>query len=462
MQTNLLSAFLAIAACLGATAARAAEPPNLAIENVAIVDVERGRVTAPQTVTVSNGRIVAIGTEAAIPDNATRIDGRGRFLMPGLVDAHVHLFNNFSKRPPNTWAFPLFVANGVTGVREMAAVPDDIATVNAWRAALADGTLVAPRVLAAGVAVDGKTPAEAAQRVDAAADAHADFIKVFSGVSVANWHAILEEAGKRGIPVAGHVPAGIPVLVAAQAGQRTAEHLMQVFEACTPIENAVIDARKQLAGSALAERADADEPRVLAAFDARTCEREARALAKTRQVQVPTIVLPWVESQPAHDASTDPRWKYLRPDERTRWQRIAEQSTPEQRTVAERRRDVARKIVLALDRANVPIVAGTDAPMPNVYPGFALHDELERLVDAGLTSAEALRAATLAPARLFGIEREAGTITIGKRADLVLLDADPLRDIRNTRRIEAVVLDGRIFDRAALDALLAKAADDAK
>jgi imidazolonepropionase-like amidohydrolase len=108
------------------------------------------------------------------------------------------------------------------------------------------------------------------------------------------------------------------------------------------------------------------------------------------------------------------------------------------------------------------MLAGTDAPMPGVYPGFALHDELERLVDAGLTPGEALRAATLAPAKFFGIEREAGTVATGKRADLVLLDADPLRDVRNTRRIDAVVLDGRLLDRAAIDALLAKAAADAQ
>ena len=460
MSSNLITTFLAIVACLGVTDARAVERKDFAIENVAIVDVEHGRTTAPQTVVVSNGRIVAIGARAAVPGDATHIDGHGRFLIPGLVDAHVHLFNNASKRPPNTWSFPLYIANGVTGVREMAAWPDDIAVVNAWRVSIADGTLVAPRILAAGVVVDGSTPAEAAQRVDLAADAHADFGKLFSGVSVANWHAMLDEAATRTLPLAGHVPAGIPALVAAKAGQRTAEHLMQLFEACTPLESELIEARKGLAGSALVERMENDEPRVLDAFDARTCERVSRELAKTRQVQVPTIVLPWVESHRTSDVSADPRWKYLRPDERMRWQRFTAQTTPEQRAIAARRWDVARKIVLALDRANVPIAAGTDAPMPDVYPGFALHDELERLVDAGLTPAEALRTATLASAKLFGIERDAGTIAVGKRADLVLLAADPLRDIRNTRRVETVVLDGRVFDREALDALLAKAAAD--
>ncbi|MET0231330.1 MAG: amidohydrolase family protein, partial [Rhodanobacteraceae bacterium] len=425
MPPNLLAALLAIFTCLGPTVARANGRPDLSIDNVAIVDIEHGRASAPQSVVISNGRIAAIGTHATIPEGALHVDGRGRFLIPGLVDAHVHLFNNASKRAPNTWTFPLYVVNGVTGVREMAAVPENIATVNAWRASLADGTLVAPRVLAAGVVAYGNTPADAAQRVDLAADAHADFIKVFSDIPAANWRAVIAEARKRGLPVEGHIPAGVPALVAARSGQRTGEHLTQLFEACTPIGNAIVDARKDLGGRALNERIESDEPRVLDAFDARTCDRVARELAKTRQVEVPTLVLTWVESQPAGDASTDPRWQYLRPDERARWERIAAEATPEQRAIAAHRRDPARKIVAALHRAKVPVAAGTDAPMRNVYPGFALHDELEYLVDAGFTPAEALRSATLVPATLFGIENEAGTIATGKRADLVLLDADP-------------------------------------
>jgi predicted amidohydrolase YtcJ len=375
---------------------------------------------------------------------------------------HVHLFNNASKRPPNTWSFALYVANGVTAVREMAALPESIATVNAWRGAAADGTLVAPRIVAAGVVVDGASPAEAAQRVDKAADAGADFIKVFSDVSVANWHAILDESRRRSVPVAGHVPAGVPVLTAATAGQRTDEHLTQVFEACTPIEQHVIDGRRDLAGHVLNERNDADEPRVLDAYDQHACDRVARALASTSLVQVPTLVLAWVESKPPDPAvASDPRWKYLRADERARWQRIATEITPEQRAVAARRWGVARKITTSLHHAGVPLLAGTDAPMPAVYPGFSLHDELERFVDAGMTPAEALRAATLAPAAFLGIADKTGSVEVGKRADLVLLDANPLRDVRNTRRIDAVVLDGRPLTRAALDALLADAAKTA-
>jgi len=177
---------------------------------------------------------------------------------------------------------------------------------------------------------------------------------------------------------------------------------------------------------------------------------------------VPTLVLDFVESQPGDaDYAQDPRFSYLRADERARWLRIAHDLGAEEREVASKRWAVARKVVASLERAHVPVLAGTDSPMPGVYPGYALHDELERLVDSGYSPAEALRAATLLPATFLHIDAELGSVATGKRADLVLLDADPLRDVRNARRIDAVVLDGRLLRRAGLDGLLAGAARDA-
>jgi imidazolonepropionase-like amidohydrolase len=452
---------LALTVLVAGSAAMAAERPSIAITDVSIVDVEHGSLSSPRTVLIADGRIVAIDapSKAAIPEAAERVDGRGKFLMPGLVDMHVHLFNNASKRPPNTWSFPLYVANGVTGVREMASLAEGIATVRQWRREMSDGSLVGPRILAAGVVAWGPSPEEAARQVDLAADAGADFIKVFSELSEPAWRAVLDAAHRRSLHVMGHVPAGVDAVTAADAGERSEEHLMQVFEACSTIERSTLDARRGLAGQALVARRDADEARVLAAFDARTCDRAALALARAGEVQVPTLVLDYVETKP-HDAdpARDARWKYLRPDERARWLRIAAEVTPEERDIAPKRWPVATKIVASLHRAGVPILAGTDSPMPGVYPGYSLHDELERLVDSGLSPAEALRAATLAPAAFLAIAGENGTVAAGKRADLVLLEADPLRAIRNTRRIEAVVVDGRLLDRGALDALLADAA----
>jgi imidazolonepropionase-like amidohydrolase len=451
----------ATAGLMAAALAAAAERPPVAITGVSIVDVERGRLIGPRTVLIADGRIAAIdaSSKVVIPEGAERIDGRGRFLIPGLADMHVHLFNNASHRPPNTWSFPLYIANGVTAVREMAGVPASIGTVDAWRRSVADGSLVAPHVVAAGVVAFGPSPEEAAHQVDLAADVRADFIKVFSEISEPAWRAVLEAAQRRSLPVMGHVPAGVSAVAAAQAGQRSEEHLMQVFEACSTLEQSALEERRGLAGAELVAKRDAAEARVLDAYDAPACDRAAAALKAAGEVQVPTLVLDHVESKP-RDASpsSDPRWKYLRADERARWQRLAHDLAPDERAVGARRWAVARRIVAALHRANVPILAGTDAPMPGVYPGYALHEELELLVASGLSPTEGLQAATSAPAAFLGLSDEAGTVAVGKRADLVLLDADPLRDIRNTRRIEAVLLDGRLLRRGALDALLADAA----
>lgn len=434
---------------------------SIAVTDVTIVDVEQGRLLGPRTVLIDDGHIVAIRMprDAAIPASAKRVDGHGRFLMPGLMDMHVHLFNLSSRRPPNDWSFPMYVANGVLGVRDMRADAASMLLVNRWRQAVTDGELIAPRILADGIAVHGKSPDDAARQVDAAADAGAEFIKVYSDVPVSHWRAILKAAQSRSLPVVGHVPAGVPLLEAAKAGQRSDEHLMQAYEACSTIEGTLLAEREGLDGDALTARGEEQEARTLDAFDLSTCRRVSKQLAATGQVQVPTLVLAdedtlWNSASP----SADPRWRYLRADERARWDRFLAGYTAKDATLAKQRWPIARQIVFSMHQAGVTVMAGTDAPMPGVYPGFALLEELQLLVEAGLTPFDVLRSATLEPARFLGIADTSGSVSVGKRADLVLLDADPSKDIGNTRRIRAVVLDGRLLQRTDLDALLEQAA----
>lgn len=441
----------ALLALLLAATPVAARP--IAITHVAVVDVEAGTIVRDRSVVIERGRITAIGDAFAVPRGARRVDGRGGYLVPGLVDMHVHLFNNASKRAPNDWAFPLFVASGVTGVREMAASPADVERVRAWNAAIDAGELVAPRVLATGVPVRCGDGRDVAAQVDAIAKVGA-FAKVFSEVDDACFLALMGEARARKVTVVGHVPAGIALLDAARAGLRTDEHLMQAFEACTPREREWLAARAGLAGAVLAAKRDEQEADVLAAFDADECKAVARELLATGQVQVPTLVLPRVDVERHSAPDADPRWPLVRADEQARWHRyLAPEYVPAPALAAARDR-VAIAIARTLHDAGVPLLAGTDAPMPNLWPGSSLHDELGLLVEAGLTPAEALRAATLAPARFLGAEGDIGTIAIGKRADLVLLEENPLADIAAMRRIRAVALRGRWLDRAALDALL--------
>ena len=435
--------------------------PPLAITNVTVIDVAHAQRLRARTVLIADGRITAVGAEAtiAVPHDAVRIDGRGKFLVPGLVDMHVHLFNNASHRPPNDWTFPLFVANGVTGVREMAARPEQIAQVRHWNQDVDNGDLVAPRVLAAGVPVNGASASEVRAKVREAAEQGADFIKVFSEVPAPQWRALVDEAQQRHVPVDGHVPATVTLIDAARAGQRTAEHLMQAYEACSSVEDKMIAMRAGLAGDASVEFRDQQEREVLDKFDRSACIKKAKILAQTRQAQVPTLVLSRFEIvPPGGEFATDPRSALLRVDEQARWRRILEQRSGNDTELAVLRWKVSCDIARIMNSAGVALLAGTDTPMPLNYPGYSLHDELELFVECGLSTAQALQAATTRPAHILNLADISGAVEAGKRADLVLLDADPLRDIRSLRRIRAVVLAGRLLRREQLDAMLGRAA----
>jgi imidazolonepropionase-like amidohydrolase len=463
VTSNALS-WLAIA-CAALIVPRAAsawmtpesDTPAVVISNVTIVDVDNGRTTEPKTVVIKNGRIVSIGTSPATlaGKSVRQVDGRGRFLIPGLTDMHVHLFNLSSHRPPNDWSFGLYVANGVTGVRDMRADAASMQLVKGWRAAVDNGQLIAPHILAAGIAVYGASPESAAADVDAAANAGTDFIKVFSEVPTTHWRAILAEAKQRSLTVVGHVPATVSLLDAARSGQRTSEHLTQTYEACSSAETATLKERHPLQGDALMSLAANQEKHVLETFNATLCESVAKTLATTGMVQVPTLALADEDDFARNtQRETDSRWPLLRADEQARWQRFIHGYTQEDAALATMRWPIARRIISIMHKAGVPILAGTDSPMPGEYPGFALQDELQLLVQSGLTPMEALRAATIEPAKFLHIDKASGSVAVGKRADLVLLDADPTKDIRNARRIRAVVLAGRVLDRADLDVLL--------
>jgi imidazolonepropionase-like amidohydrolase len=221
----------------------------------------------------------------------------------------------------------------------------------------------------------------------------------------------------------------------------------------------MLEQRQGLDGNAAAALRDAQEMAVLQAFDQRICRRVAKSLAASGQVQVPTLVLDYEDSiRRLGYLDGDARMRYLRADERARWDRLVASVASGDHALEKLRWSVARQIVSTFNRSAVPILSGTDAPMPGVYPGFSLHDELALLVQSGLTPRAALRSATLGPAEFLGIAGETGSVEVGKHADLLVLDADPTRDVRNTRRIHALIFDGRLLRRADLDELLEAAA----
>ncbi len=476
LSVSLNPLFLGASFCLLLFACVHVQPATLAIRGATVVDVTDGSLVPDQTVLVVGNRITAVGPVAKIdiPEGAKVIDGAGGYLIPGLMDMHVHIFNNVSRRPPNTWCFPLFVANGVTGVREMWTEFASMPTIEQWRRDVSEGHLLAPRMLAAGAIVNGSgswmpnmpeasTPAEGRRFVREAVRAGMDFVKVYSLLAPEVYYAIVDEARAVGIQVAGHAPLRIRAVDTARAGQRTNEHLQQVREASTQIEDRLIEERRQFYSRSYepdAEVAFLDEQvhRTAEAYDEQRCLAVAHALAEAGQWQVPTLVneRQWFLGI-TRERVDDARLLLLPLDERAVWKKVYDEGfemcTGDAPSL-QRGWEATLRVVDVLDRGGAGILVGTDFGNPFIFPGISVHEEMELLVEAGLTPLAAVQAATINPARYLGITDSLGTVSEGKLADLVLLDANPLEDIRHTRRIAAVVLNGRLLRRHELDALL--------
>jgi imidazolonepropionase-like amidohydrolase len=448
-RPGLVAAITAQLACGGrdgggdVSAAVPIEPTALAITHITVIDPLRG--PQPDTTIVVDGqRIVAVGPAAttAVPAGAAVHDGSGMFAMPGLWDAHVHL----SQVGPESFAF--FIANGVTGVRDMGS---DLADITRWRQARQQGERV-PRIVTSGPKLVGageplpdrmvvQTPEQARQAVDTLAAQGADFIKVHNGLPRTTYDAIAGEARARGLAFAGHAQDEITPLVAAAAGQRSIEHARGMLR-CSPDTWGKIEAEPQpWCAQSLCAAGD-------------SAEQILPTLTRARTWVTPTLTS-WrgMLADDAHAAERsaiaglDLAWDGLR----QHWARMT--GAPPSPLCRELIGELPA-LVAAADRAGVPLLAGTDTGDPLVMPGFAMHDELALMVAAGVPPLHALRSATLGPAEALDIDDEFGSITPGKFADIVLLTADPLADIANTRSIAAVIADGRWLGAAELRTLV--------
>jgi imidazolonepropionase-like amidohydrolase len=446
--------------------AQSSSSPLLVIDDVTVIDVRVTDATgAPalphRTVLVRNGRIEQVvkpGDLRGSKPAGVHIDGKGKFLIPGLWDMHVHVvFGDWFPRGKEI-TLPLFIANGVTGVRDMGG---ELEVLQQWRKEISAGTLLGPRMVISGPMLDGPQPRFPSSIAVAASDdgrravddlkrRGADFIKLQSLVPREAVFAIADEAHKQGIPFVGHVPDAVRASEASNAGQQSFEHLIGVFEGSSPREDEFLKGSK--------------EPgKFLATYDPERAAKLFALLAKNHTWQCPTLV--WErggnlidEADFAHDTRAKyvpAYWKDVT------WKRFTDQILHEFNTddLATRKRFVEKEleVVHAMHHAGVQFLAGTDTP-PGVYvfPGFSLHEELQRFVAAGFTPMEALQTATLNPVKFLGLENQLGTVEKGKLADLVLLNANPLEDIRNTQKIAAVIVNGRYLSRADLDKMLAR------
>ena len=430
----------------------------VAITHVAVVDVERGTSHRDLSVVIAGPRISAIGPAAStkVPAGARLIDGRGKWLIPGLWDMHVH-----TAVPTGRPLLSLYVANGVTGVRDMGG---DFALINSWRRSIEAGELVGPRIVAAGPYLEGHgspiahievhTPADARRAVDSLSALGVDFVKVHSALPRETFFTAAREARAKHLVLAGHLSRNVTVEEASDSGQRSLEHLLGFVNVCTPAESAAFAAA---------------DPLRRIVFNSCT-SRDQRAvyehLARNGTWVTPTLTPAWEFAMlPRHEVPGDTLGRFLSDSLQQYMVAIFDpppELPPDATVLGQRMFRKRHELVRALHDAGVPLLAGTDAPMRNSPPGFGLHEEMLELVRSGLTPAAALRAATYEPARYFSALDSLGTVAPGKLADLVLLHRDPLARIANAHRIAAVFLRGRVYDRIALDQMLASAAAAAR
>ena len=433
--------------------------PALAFVHCVLIDGTGRPAQRDMTVIVAGGRIVAIGasTSLPIPHEILILSAKGRFLIPGLWDMHVHV-----QRYPYFY-FALLTANGITGARDMGGPLEDL---EHWRDQIANREILGPKLFFAGPYLDGPRPlwnpsiavgdATTARRaVDDLRRRGADFIKIQAGLPREAYFAIAEESTIEHIPFAGHVPDSVTVLEASRAGQRSIEHLNGLLGACSSQTSPV---------AAQLSRVPAQERyRFLEEYLNNFSETKAEALfAEFRRLhtwQCPTLVV-WSTYAffGEGEIEKDPRLAWLPAPVRRGWDpgidlRFRGIGLREQ-AIAKRAFVKNLQLVGAMHRAGVPLLAGTDMPSPFCIPGFGLHDELRLLVQAGLSPMEALQTATRNPARYLGLESSLGTIELGKIADLVLLGANPLDDIRNVNHVEGVMHDGFYLPKTTIEQML--------
>lgn len=459
--------------CLAKTAMAAdasPEPADLLIRSATIIDVRDGTLIPDRSIVIRGREIVAVGPgDLGRRYSAARtVDAAGRFVIPGLWDMHVHFGGGNELVAENQALLPLYVAHGVTTVRDAAA--DLAGHVLAWRRAIAEGALLGPTIFTSGPKLEGYrpswkgtlevgTPDEVASALDRLQAMRVDFVKITDNTLTPEMYLVaVREATRRGLRTSAHVPMALTIEQVTSAGLRSIEHLDYLLKAGSAAET-------QVAADYVAGRLTyVEAARALAAgFDRERAMRAYRGLAARGTFVTPTLngsrIIAYLDRD---DHSRDPFLAYIGPGLRATYAWRVERAAKDDAAEIERRHrryELLETVLPMLQAAGVSILAGTDAGYLNSfnYPGLGLHEELALFVECGLTPLQALQASLLAGPRFFGLERRYGSIEPGREADLLLLERSPLEDIHATRSIEGVVLHGRYLDRAALDGLLTPA-----
>ena len=468
----MLRALAGLAALLAAAAPAAApSQADLLIRHATIIDVASGKTIADQAIAVAGDTIRAVGPDGSIARRYAAkdtVDAMGKFAMPGLWDMHVHFGGGPELIEENKNLLPLYVAYGVTTVRDCAA--DISPSVLEWRAQVSSGQLLGPRIFTSGPKLEGYkplwkgtievgTPAEVNAALDRLHSMKVDFVKITDNTLKPDiFLYAVKEAKRRGMRTSAHTPYALTIVQAADAGLSSVEHVDYLIKAGSPKEAAI--GADYVAGKLNYNQAS---DAFVDTFDKAYAAGVYRELAKRHIAVTPTLnmgrILAYLDRE---DHSKDAALAYIGPGLRKTYDwRVerAAKATPEQVAARHKEYELSRQVMPMLVAAGIPILAGTDAGYLNSfnYPGQGIHDELQRYVESGLTPQQALVSATITGPTFLGHGDRYGSLAASKAADILLLDANPLKDISATRAIGGVVLHGKWMDRAALDGLLADA-----
>lgn len=448
---------------------------NFLIRNVAVIDVETGSIWQARDVVLRDGRIASVGPTEPSRSNESliTIDGTGKYLMPGLWDMHAH-----SLQVAPQYMHPLFIANGVTGVRDMSGCMSEqdsffscIEDRNHWNEAIRNRSGLSPRyVLQSSFAINGgkevpngfpeffkaRNAEEVRRLVTFYRQAGADFLKTYNEISPVVYRALADESRKQEVMLAGHRPLRVSLEDMLAAGQRSVEHPRLFLQECYP---GAADIRA-LPDPTAAYNAELLW-RLIDEHDRTRCSDLMDSMAGSDTWWTPTLQTLQMSALAGDEAfRTDSRLRYI-PFlfKKLMWMPDADRFARQPRDASGRELytthyQMALGHVGQAHSAGVKILLGTDAGDTYVFPGFGIHDELVELVRAGLSPAEALRSGTLDAAIFSGMEDDFGSIAIGKTGDLILLDANPLENVRHTQQIAGLFFNGQFFDRIALDELL--------
>lgn len=430
------------------------------------------------TIVVAGNRIAAVGRHGIAPPDGIRVvDLRGKYVLPGLWEMHAHTIGLERILAPS------FIVNGVTTVREMWGTPH----VRSVREKIVSGELLGPRQVLASNIVDGpdsmlagfegnnpiqvRTVAEARAAVRQAKRDNADFVKLYSFLRHDTFTAAANEATRLGLPIAGHVPDRLSVILGSDLGMRSQEHLYALYvdvssardEIRRVIETTPVDPAKPFDWFFMVRGLERE---AIKSYDPRRAAEVFATLARNRTALCPTLSVVRTFCFPEEEFLPDPRLRYVPPWVRTIWEEsvLNENEMPPGEVEAGREFfDATLRLVGEAARTGVPVIPGTDVNYlaPYQFAGFSLHDELALLVRSGLSPMQAIQAATLDAARTVDLHHVSGTVTPGKFADLLVVDDNPLADIRNTQRIHAIVTNGRLITRSERERILAEIEEEA-